>query len=291
MLRTRASAAMLTLFCFAVPAAAAPLRAAYPKPQTEFEQGFVDLLKLALSRAGGYAPQEWLVHMEKGRAIHELVHGNQLDVVWAVANREREQQMLPVRIPLDKGISGWRLLLVNKGDAAKFGAVRALPDLARWTAGQGQDWADTAVLRANGLPVVTGNNSKGLFSMLIAGRFDYFPRSARQIWAEAEQYQARGLAVEDSLVLHYPAAVYFFVNRNNAALAAALERGLLAAIDDGSFDRLFHATHGEALRRAQFGKRRIFHLNNPDLSPETPLARKQFWYTPDTEARPMRRQP
>lgn len=291
-------AAILLLACIAwhaaaaaQPSGAAPLRAVYPHPQSEFEQSFVDLLKLALSRAGGYAPQEWRMRMEKNRAIRELVHGHQLDVVWAVTNREREQQMLPVRIPLDKGMSGWRIALINQGDAARFDKVRSLDDLAQWTAGQGQDWADTAILRANGLRVVTGNHSEGLFSMLMARRFDYFPRSARQIWAEAAQYQARGLAVESSFVLHYPAAVYFFVNRNNPALAAALERGLLDAIDDGTFDQLFYASHGDALRRAQFGKRRIFTLTNPELTQETPLADKKFWYTPELEARPMRRQP
>lgn len=283
------------LACMLAPAAqaATPQRVAYPQPQSEIDQGFVAVLKLALSRVPGYAPQEWRVRMEKGRAIHELMTGNSLDVVWAMTNRAREQQMLPVRIPLDKGMSGWRIALVRQADASQFSAVRQLADLAQWRAGQGYDWADTAILRGNGLPVVTGNYSDGLHRMLMVGRFDYFPRSVRQVWAEADQYAARGLVVEDSFVLHYPSAVYFFVNRRNAPLAAALEQGLLAAIEDGSFDQLFNASHGEALRRANLGKRRVIELDNPELSPETPLSHRKFWYTPVLEppARPTRRQP
>lgn len=54
-----------------------------------------------------------------------------------------------------------------------------LDDLACYKAGQGFDWVETSVLRANGLPVMTSANSETLYGMLAAGRFDYFPRPLR----------------------------------------------------------------------------------------------------------------
>lgn len=261
---------------------AAPQRVAYPQPQIPVDKGyFVKLLELAMAKSGGdYALESWDLKLLKGRALYELEHGKHLDVVWAMTNREREHALLPVRIPLDRGLSGWRLALIRKDDAARFQSVRTLDDLRRLNAGQGYDWADTPVLRANGLPVTTGANADSLSLMLVARRFDYFPRSIRQIWDEAERTRDKGVVIESSVALHYPAAVYFFVNKNNPALAALLEHGLRRAMADGSFDRLFRDYNGDLLQRANLGKRRIFELANPDLPEATPLGHKELWFDP-----------
>jgi hypothetical protein len=79
--------------------------------------------------------------------------------------------------------------------------------------------------------------------------------------------------------LHYPAADYFFVHRDNAALADEIRRGLEAAQEDGSFDRLLLGYYRTMLDKAALGKRRIIELPNPGLPPETPLARKELWLT------------
>lgn len=262
--------------------AAEPLKVAYPQAQIPVDKGyFVKVLELAMAKSGApFVLESWDLKLLKGRALYELEHGKHLDVVWAMTNRERENALLPVRIPLDRGLSGWRLALIRKDDAARFQAVQTLEDLRHLNAGQGYDWADTPVLRANGLPVITGANADSLSLMLAARRFEYFPRSIRQIWGEAEQQRGNGLVIESSLVLHYPAAVYFFVNKNNPALAALLENGLRRAMADGSFDRLFRDYNGDLLLRANLGRRRIFELSNPDLPAATPLRQKELWFDP-----------
>jgi hypothetical protein len=266
-----------------LPMSAEPMRVAYPQAQVQVDRAyFIKVLELALGKSRAeYRLQAWPVKLEKGRALHELEHGDQLDVVWAMTNREREQALLPVRIPLDMGLSGWRIALVNQRDLARFQAVQTLDQLKLLEVGQGSDWADTSVLKANGLRVVPGTNSDSLYLMLAAHRFDYFPRSIRQVWEEAEQYAGKGIVVEPGLVLHYPAAVYFFVSKKNPALAARLEAGLRQARQDGSFDRLFRDYNGDALQRANLAKRRIFELANPDLPAETPLQQKELWFVPE----------
>ena len=275
--------ALCALALFVVAGARAePMRVAYPQPQIELDRSyFLKMLELAMSKSHvDYKLQSWDVKVMKGRAAQELAHGSSVDVIWAMTTRDREQQLLPVRIPLDMGLAGWRIGVINAQDSGKFEAVHTLEQLRQFKIGQGFDWADTVVLKASGLDVVTGATADNLHAMLAVKRFDYFPRSIRQVWGEAEQHAAQGEVVEATLALHYPAAVYFFVNKNNQALAAALESGLRQARKDGSFDKLFRSYNSDFIRRANLGQRTVLELPNPDLPPETPLQQKDLWYSP-----------
>lgn len=252
-----------------------------PRADNEFDQLSIDMLRLALSHMpGNYLVQTWPLRVERNRALHEVARGQYLDVAWAVTSREREAALLPVRIPLDRGLSGWRIALVRRADSQRFAGVGNLGELARFRAGQGYDWAETAVLRSNGLPVVTGNNTDSLPAMLAAGRFDYYPRPLGQAWTEAQRHGQLGLVVEPHLALHFPSAVYFFVTKTSTALATALEQGLRKAIDNGTFERLFLSQHGPYLQRTALAQRRVIKLDNPGLTPETPLASRELWYLP-----------
>ena len=103
-----------------------------------------------------------------------------LDVATFPTSRDLETQLEPIRICIRKGILGIRLFLIDKNQQEKFAAIKSLEGLARLNAGQGQDWLDTAVLRANDLPVITSSSYEGLFTMLMAHRFGLFPsRPAR----------------------------------------------------------------------------------------------------------------
>ncbi|MFP5393583.1 MAG: hypothetical protein ACLGI6_18875, partial [Gammaproteobacteria bacterium] len=85
------------------------------------------------------------------------------------------------------------------------------------------------VLQASGLPVVTSLKRSSLFAMLAVKRFDYFPRGLFEVWAEAAMPENRGLTIENSLMLYYEMPLYFWVRRDNVALAKRLERGLKLA--------------------------------------------------------------
>ncbi|MGZ3184548.1 MAG: substrate-binding periplasmic protein [Telluria sp.] len=239
------------------------------------------LLTEALKRSHrGYELQAATVRMPQGRLIQQLKAGLDVDVAWTMTSIEREQELQPIRIPLYKGLIGWRLLLVRSADLPKFAAIRSLVPLKALVAVQGEDWPDTAILRAAGFEVRTALHHAPLFSMLAGGRGDFFPRSVFEIWKEADLYRDLGLVVEPNLVLRYRAASYFFVRKGNEQLAHDIRTGLEAMIADGTFDRLFHQYHDAALRQAHLGSRRILDLPNPELPRETPLARKALWYQP-----------
>lgn len=72
-------------------------------------------LQLALDKAGSplrLEPSHY--SMEQERALVNLEHNDRLDVAWSMTSIEREQRLLPVRIPLDKGLFGWRIALLPK---------------------------------------------------------------------------------------------------------------------------------------------------------------------------------
>ncbi len=245
---------------------------------------FISLLRLALDKTtdeyGAYVLEPSPQPMNQGRAISQLAAGDQIDVVWSMTSRTRENQLLPIRIPLLKGLMGYRIFIIRAEDEVWFRTLTTLDQLRELRVGQGHDWPDVDILRANGLRVETSTDYEHLFQMLQAGRFDFFPRALNEPWEEVHARKELNLAVEKNLLLYYPTANYFFVNRNNPQLALRIEKGLEMAIADGSFDALFetHPINAYALSHAHIEGRRMLKLVNPLLPAETPLHRKELWW-------------
>ncbi|MBP8184877.1 MAG: hypothetical protein KAX95_03260 [Pseudomonas sp.] len=266
----------------AVQRSAAPINSLhYPRSFSGYEARdsyALALLQLALDKAQSPLILTPSTHsMGQNRALTELGLQRNVEVVWAMTSTEREEKLLPIRISIDKGLMGWRLALMAKEHALLLQNVHNLSDLQAFQAGQGHDWPDRQILADNGLPVQASSSYAGLFHMLAAGRFDYFPRSLLEVWAEAESYQQLGLSVDPYLVLHYPTTSYFFVAKNNPQLAETLRLGLERALADGSFDALFFKHNGVFLRQLKLSQRRVLELSNPLLPAATPLSRPELW--------------
>jgi ABC-type amino acid transport substrate-binding protein len=238
----------------------------------------LQLLQLALSKTGTeYRIQLAPVPMNQERQVLEIEAGRTIDVASIPSSADREARLLPIRIPIHKGALGWRIGLIRKGDQELLARVNTLKDLKSVSLAQGQEWPDTKILEANGISVITAPRYEGLFKMLEAERFDYFPRSVMEIWDELAN-NADALVVEPHLALHYYYDAYFMVNRKNTRLAQDIRDGLEKAILDGSFDKLFQQYFGERIRKAHLETRTVIELQNPLLTPETPSNRPELWY-------------
>lgn len=252
-----------------------------PKPEFEGDRRYdypLQLLQLALSKSGTeYRIQTAEIAMNQERQVLEIEAGRTIDVGPIPSSAEREARLLPIYIPINKGLLGWRLGLIRKGEQGLVAGVNALDDLKRLRLAQGQEWPDTQILRANGIDVITAPKYEGLFKMLTGKRFDYFPRSMMEIWDE-QALNAETLEVEPHLALHYFYDSYFMVNRQNTRLAKDIRDGLEKAIADGSFDKVFQDYFGERLRKARLDKRTVIELRNPLLTPGTPSNRPELWY-------------
>lgn len=261
---------------------ASGLRVIYPRPESTLDPRAdypLALLRIAMRHSGtSYQLQPAAVTMQQDRSLRELANGTGLDVVWSVATRERDRELLPIRIPIDRGLIGWRVLLIRADQQPRMDTVHTLTDLGRLHAGQGHDWPDLAVLRANGLPTVASPTYEGLFVMLQKGRIDYVPRSIAEITPELAKHPGMHLAIEKHLLLHYPSALYFYVNKRNTALAKALTLGLERAIADGSMQALFKQTYGMLDAELHLRHRRRLELSNPLFPDDAMTDRQNRWF-------------
>ena len=238
-----------------------------------------ELLALALAGAERrYELAQSPSTMAQGRAMVEMLKPEPpIDVFWTVTTPQRQQALLPIRIPIERGLFGWRVALVRRADAERFRELRRLSELAPLVAGQKHDWPDVGILRANGLTVQTSTQYESLFNMLSLARLDYFPRSVLEVRAELEAHAELDLVIEPHLVLRYPSALYFFVAPGRTQLAADITQGLERAQANGSFERLFQQHFRETIDALHLGQRRVFELRNPSLPADVPVQRRDWW--------------
>jgi hypothetical protein len=262
-------------------ATSAPLQVRYPAEESnrDLRRAYpLAVLKLALDRSG----QAYTLTPARPRAsqqrVLQLVEQRQgLDVAWSVTTQARERRLRAVRFPIDRGLVGWRVLLVRRADAAAFARVDSVAGLRPLLAAQGHDWPDLAILRGNGLRVAAGTSYDGLFAMLARGHIDYLPRSVAEAGDELAARPELALQIEPHLLLHYPSALYFFVHPDNSTLAGALATGLQRAERDGSLARLFDRTYGAHLAALHLPERRVLRLDNPLLPADTAWRDTPAW--------------
>lgn len=226
-----------------------------------------------------YAPS----YMYRDRLLTELKRGVVVNVTAKATRPDWEDsELITLRIPVDKGITEYRISLIRAGDQDKFSHITSLDELKRLTLGVGHAWSTRQVFQALNFKYEAAADWEGLYKMLVAGRFDYFPRALSEVFVEYDDRKATfpDMAIENSMMLYFPLPKYFFVSPQAPHLAARIEEGFKAMIKDGSFDKLFLKYHQPLIDRADFCSRRILRMNNPLLSEKTPLDKPEYWYDP-----------
>lgn len=243
---------------------------------------YVTLLKMILDASK--APNEIIDYefsdhqYSQARWIAELQRPEGNNVIWTVTTKEREKLLRAIRVPIFKDLLGKRVLVIRKADAEKFAQITTKEQLSEFVAGQGGHWPDTEILMSNGLPVTTGIGKENLYKMIVAKRFDYFPRGLSEIGNEAEFIAPNDLMVEPHLMLSYPEPIYFFVNKSNVELARRLERGWDIILKNGEFNKFFyaHPRVKAAIDELKNHRRIVIELNNVDLPADTVLPHSDF---------------
>lgn len=238
-----------------------------------------ELLFLALKNSGKKfsAREVEVTILTSSRNMRNLLQGV-YDVNWMHTSVEREQQLIPIRIPIHKGLIGWRIAFIRENMREVFMAVETVDELRKFKVGQGYDWPDIPILKSNNFSLVEASGPETLINMLNGKRLDIFPRSVIEIWEEQEVYSKRGVIIDQHIAIQYPTAFYIFVERKRPDLAAIIEEGLEIAIADGSFDKLFNTYFLDKIERAELNKRKIFRLKNSALPQLTPLSRTELWF-------------
>lgn len=278
---------LIVMICRSVQAG--PMDFVYPPPEAAGDERHLyywQLLDAALTanrdKYGDFSSKPAALPMTFQRAVSEVESGRgEVNIVSRATNRDLEQRLLPIRIPLDKGLLGARMFLVMPGMQARLDRVSSLDELRGFTIGQGSAWSDVAILRAAGFNLVLSDTYETLFSMLGAGRFDLFSRGAIEIESEWRAHRERvpGLSIDRRFILLYPMPRYFFVARtpDGQRMAERIEDGLQRLRRSGEFERRYQAWKKVVLGELELRGRKVFRLPNPQLTPETPLADRYWW--------------
>lgn len=259
-------------------------------PQSAFDAShsyFISLLQQVLAVTANDYPEETLSYaprMEQGRALLELEKGRIIDISWAGTSQQREQRLTAVRIPLLKGLLGFRQAIIHIDNQKLFDELRSKGDMAQLSACQGAHWPDSDILEAGGLKVLRSPVYESMFRQVESKRCHYFPRGVHEIAVEiasrAEAYPQ--LMHYQGLLLYYPFPMYFFVSPNRPKLKQRIELGLKRLIERGDFDHHLrsHSTTKHLFPLTRWINVPTFVLDNPLLPYATNVTDPVYWIQP-----------
>ncbi len=240
-----------------------------------------EVLKRTIPEWGHYVEQPFTEPISVARAHQEALKGELLNILVSdVGQKLLDEGMIPVPFPIDKGLLGYRVSLIDRRSRQRIAAVTSVEQLRSLRVGQGSNWGDVRIFEHNRVPVQTAATYESLFPMLLGGRFDLFPRSAIEVALELAEYGRRypELAIDQHLLIRYPYAQCFYVSKSEPRLAARVAAGLDRMAKDGSFDALFDKYFAKSLRSLRLGQRVVIDLQNPFLPGWVPLDRKELWF-------------
>ncbi|HJV89206.1 MAG TPA: hypothetical protein VJ623_02785 [Holophagaceae bacterium] len=271
------------------------MRYIHPAPESPLDVRYQyqwEILRTALERTrrtwGPFTLEPGPLMSEKRQVVALRSGSGPLTVIYLDTTPELERTLTPVRIPVDKDLGGYRVFLIRKADQPRFDPdrIRTLDDLRTFTIGLGLGWIDVDIMRRAGFKVVTGSDYEGLFTMLANRRFDIFLRASVEILDEVAQRRTTlpTVAIEAHFLLYYPLPRYFWFapGPEGERLAARAREGMMAMIEDGTYDRIFWKRQKDTIERLHLRDRKMFRIDNPFLVPETPFADRRLWFDPRT---------
>lgn len=245
----------------------------YQSPANDY---IAELFVLALDKSGqkfNCIPVKDLPSQK--RTILLLGKDKSLDLFWTVTNVKREEQALAVKIPLDRGLLGYRIPLINKRTPDLFKNKQNTIDIRKVHFGLRFDWPDLEIFKQNELSILSFSSHSQANNLLKSGRIDAIPDGLLEVGSYKLQPE---LTYDKHVVLYYPSAVYFFVAKENQVLHDALEKGLNLSLKDGSWQKLFDKHFSHVIENVNLAKRTLIRLDNPTLPRTAPIDMPQYWY-------------
>lgn len=221
------------------------------------------------------------VSMNRTRALASLIEGKHLHVMAEAPKPKWTESLLSVRIPIRKGIQGFRLFLTKNQHIERLSKISTLDEFKSIPTGSGEQWSTTRVLESAGFNVIKGVDYEGLFGMLVRDRFITFGRGINEVFAEYNDRKSslKDLTIDERFVLYIPLPTYFFVTPTKPELRDRIEKGLLELIRNGEFDQIVNEEFGELIQKANLDKRIKFVIPNPNLTDKDPIHIKEYWYS------------
>lgn len=242
------------------------------------------VLELALDKSG----LDYSVSVDK-RSVNQnrakvMVESGELDVFDIGFHKKLEKKLLPVYLPLEMGLLGWRIPIVHRDTEKELQSVKDLYELTQFTVGQGQGWGDIPILEDAGFKVVTASKIENLIRMADGKRFDLFPLGAVEVYQFLEKFgiNSKNLVVNSNVTIVYPYGRFFYVNKGNKPLANAIKLGMEQALSDGSLIRLLekHPFSKDAFGQAKLSSRLKLYIKSPETEESFKQIDERWWFKP-----------
>ncbi len=264
------------LACFFVNFCYAEMIISLRSPETQNdkrEEYNIELVTLALERTKAEYGDYKIVTippMNTARSFYSLEQDSYPNLMIELTYQQKLEQELNltrVNFPVELGIVGYRVCFASPETYPKLKNVRTLDDLKQFSIGQGLAWADSDILRYNGLKVIEVSSLNSLFNMVKHGRIDMFCRGANELQPEYDALKDAGnLFYDESFVLHYSLPRFYYLNKKNTLARDRIEKGLMAAYEDGSVKILWEKHFLESVKFLKLKQRKEFILENPFMS-------------------------
>jgi len=245
-------------------------------------------LRLALSAA----PAPWNAMEVQSAGEEAITQGRVelmlqkglIDVAAFGVTAQRIETLRPIRFDLLKGLIGLRFLVVRREASERLARLSDQQVLHKLHYGTQQQWADVAIMQANGVQLELASTAQRLYPMLAAGRFDALARGANEVLTElkANQELATQLAIEPAHALYYDYPIWFWVRRDNEALARAIEAGLQNVLRNGAFRELFLDFHKAEIDFVRRSRQRLIHLSSAALPQPLEPPDTSWWWPAGT---------
>lgn len=190
------------------------------------------------------------------------------DVIQGATREEWETNLIPIKIPILKGMLGLRVLFIHQDSQATFDKINSIEELKTLLSGAGSYWSITKVFAYHHFNLVQLDRQDSMYSMLEKKRFDYVTRGLHEALIEYEIFKLKehNISIEKNLLINIPLPAYFFVNPNKPHLAKRIESGLTNIINNGVLDAIFKKHFKDKFQQLNLVNRTVFNLKNPTLS-------------------------
>ncbi len=258
-------------------------------PETDYdkrESYNIELITLALEKTkpeyGDYTILR-IPPMNIARSIYSIetdAYRNLLVELSFDEELEQDKNLTHINFPIYLGIVGYRICFVSPNIVEPLKSINSVTDLKRFSIGQGFSWADTKILRHNGFHVIEISNYESLFKMIISGRIDLFCRGVNEFLNEYESKKHMGnLHHDQSFAIHYSLPRFYYLNKKNIAAKERIEKGLIAAYEDGSLLKTWKKHFLPGIEHANLKKRKIYTIDNP-LIKSLPKDYNKYFFDP-----------
>ncbi len=245
-----------------------------------------DIINLALEKTKAtFGPFELrpIPPMNRARTLSALSNNFYPNLVMMMSYDDEMVEKNPykyINIPIDFGANSYRICFMRPELKEKLKNIQSIDELRNYTFGAGIGWLDIKILRYHGFKVVEQTSVQNLIRMTKAGRVDLFCRGFNEIFTEIkDEPEINGLSYDESFLLYYPLPKFLFAHKDNSAILARIQQGLILADKDGSLKKLWMTKNKDNITASHFEHRRIFRLSNPFIK-NLPKDYEQYFYNP-----------